>query len=361
MNRPHAILFIDDEAYILKSLERLFEDEGYEILTSQTPSEALELIKNKPVTVIISDFRMPEMDGVQLLESAASLCPEAVRVMLTGYADIEAIISAINRGQVFRFITKPWNEDEFKTMVGHCIRYYEMIKENHYLSELTLKQNEELKALNSSLKASIDERTNEIHEKNRKLEQLFRALEQSFLETVKLILKVMETTNVKLSDHSRKVMAIAESLSKKLGFQGAELRNIQLAALLHDVGKIYIPQGALFKKEALLSREERETLKQHPSKGSDCLSSIERLKKVREIILYHHENVDGSGYPAGKKFEEIPFESRILAVADAYENLTSGRTAGMKEYTPVDAIKEILSLSGKTYDPRVVKALEKGI
>lgn len=358
MTEKHSILFIDDEPYILKSLERLFEDEGYEIITSLNGKEALELLNTRPVTVIVSDFRMPDMDGVQVFESATIICPDAIRVMLTGYADIESIISAINHGQVFRFITKPWNGEEFKTMIQYCIKHHEMLKENKFLAELSLKQNEELKTLNISLQKSIDERTMEIHEKNKKLELLYKALDISFFETIKLILKVIEMTNSKLSEHCKKVMNIAENIAKKMELPSSDLRNIQFAALLHDMGKINIPQSILFKRDTLLSSAEKKSLNQHPVTGNAYLSSIERLKKVAEIILNHHENFDGSGYPSGRSGDSIPLESRIIAVADAYENLTSGWVVGNKKLSSPDAVSEINNLAGKTYDPNVTEVLK---
>jgi response regulator RpfG family c-di-GMP phosphodiesterase len=359
MSSPASILFIDDEPYILKSLQRLFEDEDYEILTANSGPEGLKILESRTVTLIISDYRMPETDGVQFLLKAASLCPDAIRVMLTGYADIEAIVSAINQGQVFRFITKPWNEEEFKLMVKDCIKHYEMRKENLRLTDLSVKQNEELKILNADLQSKVDGKTKEIQEKNITLERLYKALDQSFYETIKLILKVIEMNNKKLGEHSKKVTFLAESIGKSMGLSQQELRNIQIAALLHDLGKINLPPEILFRKESLLTPDQRQALRQHPLTGNIYLASIERLKPVSEIILHHHEAPDGSGYPFGKKEEDIPLEAKIINVADGYDNATSGAIQGNAPLPPREALLQMKSLAGLKYSSQILEHLER--
>ncbi|MBN2143360.1 MAG: response regulator [Candidatus Aureabacteria bacterium] len=359
MNSIPSILFIDDEPYILKSLQRLFEDENYEILTANNGEEGLKILESRPVTLVISDYRMPEIDGVQFFLKAAELNPDAIRIMLTGYADIEVIVSAINQGQVFRFITKPWNEEEFKLMVKDCIQHHELRMENRRLNELTFRQNEELKILNTNLQSKIDAATKEIQGKNVKLELLYKALDQSFFETIKLILKVIETHNNKLGEHSKKVTHLAESIGKDMGLSQQELRNVQIAGLLHDLGKINLPLEILFKNESLLSPEQRQALRQHPLTGNMYLASIERLKPVSEIILHHHENLDGSGYPFGKKEEEIPLEAKIISVADAYANAVSGLIHGSAPLMPHEAFQQIKVQAGTKFDPKILDHLEQ--
>lgn len=359
--QPPSILFVDDEILILKSLERLFEDEGYLFFKATGGEEALELLSRQKVTLIVSDYRMPQMDGVTFLEKASLICPEALRIMLTGYADMEAIIKAINYGQVFRFITKPWDEEELKALIKNCINHFNILEENKYLSELSRTQNDELKNLNQQLQQSLDERAREIQEKNKRLELFYKALEQSFFETIKLIMKLIEMTNKNLAEHSKRVALYAENIAKSMGFAPNEIRNIQIAALLHDFGKIHLPQDILFKKESSLSSEQTQQLKQHPMIGNTYISSIERLKKVSEIILYHHENLDGTGYPFGKEGDKIPVESRILAVSNAYDHLTSGDILGETPLSKEEALAQIQTLTEKHFDANIVQHLEKTV
>ena len=354
-----SILFVDDEILILKSLERLFEDEGYLLFKATGGEEALEFLTKQKVTLIVSDYRMPQMDGVTFLEKASAICPDALRIMLTGYADMEAIIKSINYGQVFRFISKPWDEEELKALIRNCIQHYNILEENKYLNEISKTQNDELKNLNQQLQQSLDERAKEIQEKNKRLELFYKALEQSFFETIKLIMKLIEMTNKKLAEHSKRVALYAENIAKSMGFTPNEIRNIQIAALLHDFGKIHLPQEILLKKESELSSEQLQQLKQHPMLGNTYISSIERLKKVSEIILYHHENMDGSGYPFGKEGDKIPVESRILAVCNAYDHLLNGDISEGTALSREEALARIQSLTEKNFDATIVQHLAK--
>ena len=172
---------------------------------------------------------------------------------------------------------------------------------------------------------------------------------------------MMEMTNKMLAEHSKRVALYAENIAKSMTFTPNEIRNIQIAALLHDFGKIHLPQDILFKKENLLSSEQLQQLKQHPMIGNTYLSSIERLKKVSEIILYHHENIDGSGYPFGKEGDKIPVESRILAISNTYDHLISGDLLGELPLNREEALAKIQSLTGKCFDANIVQHLEKTV
>jgi signal transduction histidine kinase len=168
----HTVLFVDDEQNVLNSLERLFEDEGYEVVTASSGNEALQKLDSKKVSLVISDYRMPLMNGMELLQQVKTKAPEAMRIMLTGFADMEATIDSINKSGVYRYVTKPWNDEELKIIVRDSLRQYELAEENKRLNELTRKQNQELKDLNENLEKRVEERTQEIKVKNRELEKL---------------------------------------------------------------------------------------------------------------------------------------------------------------------------------------------
>ena len=150
-DKKHTLLIIDDEENILKSLSRLFEEEPYELVTCSSGEEGLEKLKTFKVSVIISDNRMPGMSGIDFFQKAIKIAPDALRVMMTGFTDIDAVISSINKGEVYRYITKPWKDDEIKAVIKGCVKHYELIEQNKYFSELIAKQNEELKDLNKGL------------------------------------------------------------------------------------------------------------------------------------------------------------------------------------------------------------------
>lgn len=168
----HALLLVDDEPVLLKALERLFEDEGYQILTASSGNEALQKWDSKRVSLVISDYEMPLMNGVELLQEIKARAPHTVRIMLTGYADMDATIESINKSEVHRYVRKPWNNEELKFIVRDCLRQYETAEENKRLTELIKIQNQELTSLNQNLEKKVQERTREIKIRNRELKEL---------------------------------------------------------------------------------------------------------------------------------------------------------------------------------------------
>ena len=153
----HAIMLVDDEESILKALKRLFRKTSYQILTASSGQEGLVRLKNteKPVSLIISDQRMPEMTGAQFLEQAKKIFPDALRFLLTGYSDMDAVVDAVNKGEIHRYLNKPWNDDDLLLLVKQALQQYELVFENRRLTALTLKQNEELNALNQGLEKKV--------------------------------------------------------------------------------------------------------------------------------------------------------------------------------------------------------------
>lgn len=355
----HTLLFVDDEQNVLNSLERLFEDEGYEILTALGGAEALEKLDAKRVSLVISDYRMPVMNGVEFLQQVKAKVPDTMRIMLTGFADMEATIESINKSAVHRYVTKPWNDEELQSIVKDSLRQYELVEENKRLSELLENQNKELKDLNDNLERKVEERTREIQEKNKKLEELYTRLDKNFVETARIILKVLELKEPGLGHHSKRVAALATLIARELSMSPDQIGDIEIAGIVHDIGKIGMPQNIFLKDERTLTPDETRILRQHPILGGICLSSIERLKAVSEIVLSHHEQYAGGGYPYRKKAEDIPFEGRILAVANELDNLMSGNMEGRGPITMKEALEDIKSKTISHYDPEVVKALEK--
>src|SRR5271157_4062858 len=174
------VLFVDDEENVLKSLRRLFLDEDIEILTASSGKEGLDLLKGKEVSVIVSDQRMPEMTGVEFLEKSNKISPNSVRILLTGYADITAVVSAINKGGVYRYITKPWNDTDLIISVLNAVERYRLVKENRRLTELTKKQNEELKKWGAELELYVQQQTIDLTNQNKELKKLTGKLKKNF-------------------------------------------------------------------------------------------------------------------------------------------------------------------------------------
>ncbi len=169
----HSILFVDDEPGILRTLERMFRREGHELLFATSAEEALALLRSREIDLIISDYRMPGADGIELMKKVRETSPDTIRVILTGYANFDTVIKAINEGHVFQFITKPWKDEEFRLIIRRCLEQVDLQKENRALQEHIQKQNELLRELNADLENRVLERTRELtlHNQALKLSQ----------------------------------------------------------------------------------------------------------------------------------------------------------------------------------------------
>lgn len=190
---PVQVLFVDDEENILKSLRRLLQDEEFEVLTAGSGGAALQLLQEaEHVGLIVSDQRMPGLSGVEFLEQAKSVAPQALRIMLTGYADINATIDAINRGGAYRYITKPWNDDEIVLTIRDAVRHYRLEEENRRLAAIVARQNEELQEWNANLKQRVLEQTTEIRKKHEELQNANERLRESYRNTILAFSRLIE-------------------------------------------------------------------------------------------------------------------------------------------------------------------------
>lgn len=332
----HTLLFVDDEESITKSLQRTFRKEEYEIHTASSGQEGIERLKEvgKPFSLIISDQRMPEMTGSEFLEKAKGIFPRAVRILLTGYSDMDAIVDAINRGEIHRYLTKPWNDDDLLLQVRQGLEQYELTVENRRLLALTRKQNKELSELNKNLEEKVAERSKEIVEKNKELSHVNSQLESSLYNTVRAFASLMEIHNPWLAGHGRRVSAMSRDLARLLELPEDEITRIEIAALLHDIGKLGFPQRLLEYNENKWTAEEKELFRSHPRKSQATVQFIDKLDDIGLLIRGHHEQYDGQGYPDRLAEDAIPLGARIIAVVDGYDkivNLKINMSKSLKE------------------------------
>jgi len=349
LEHKHTLLFVDDEVSITKALQRLFRREGYHILTASSGQEGLASLKNaeKPVSLIISDQRMPQMTGAQFLEKAKEIFPDAIRFLLTGYSDMDAIVDAVNKGEIHRYLTKPWNDDDLLLQVRQGLEQYELVLENRRLLVLTNKQNKELSELNKDLEKKVEKRTQEIREKNESLKEANIKLEKSFMDTIRLLSSLIETLNPKLGKYMKHVAELSREVAEEYGLDRKDLDQIEIAGMIHDIGLLGLPEIVLEKAENNMNETEFNMFSQHPVIASICLDSVERLSEVGEIILHHHEHYDGSGFPNGLREDQIPLGSRIIAVVgdyckilDMWPKETSQIIDGMRKYLGAAATKD---------------------
>ncbi len=344
--RIHSLLFVDDEENILNALKRTFRKEQYRIITANSGVEGLSVIENEKISVVLSDHRMPGMEGAEFLSEVRKKYPDTLRMMLTGYADMQAVMNAINHGEVYRFITKPWDDDEIRCIVKDAILHYELIEENRELHALTQRQNLELNDLNFNLGEKVAERTKEV-------ESLYRELEQNFIDFVMVFMSLLELKSPYLVSHCKRVAALSRRLAEKAGLPQDEILDIEAASLLEDIGTLGFPEKMLRKRESELDPTEMVLIQQHPLLAQTSLQHIKKLLPASILIRHHHERYDGSGYPDKLRGDSIPAGSRIIAIAGLFDELINPADGG-ERYSVDRALYVLENNAGKRFDPVLV-------
>jgi response regulator RpfG family c-di-GMP phosphodiesterase len=298
------ILCVDDDPNILAAAERLFRrDHEIAVLTASSAAEAMKIVKENVVPVIISDNFMPETTGIEFLEWAKTFSPESVRILITGSADLQVAIHSINRGEVFRLITKPWDGKEFRTIVFDALDRHKVIA--------CLKTGDEAKLLS--------------------------------------LVRTIELKDPYIGGHSERVARYALQIADALQLPAGEKRDIKFGSLLHDCGKIGIPR-AILNQPAPLDGPQRELIRQHVRWSGEVVKTAGLSAVVINIALYHHERFDGTGYPLGLSGLDIPREARIVALADVYDALTSDRPY-RKSLSHAKVIEYLRDERGRCFDP----------
>ncbi|HEX8949800.1 MAG TPA: HD domain-containing phosphohydrolase [Dissulfurispiraceae bacterium] len=348
------VLFVDDEEGILRSLKRLFIDEDLEILTAMSGKEGLNLLKDNGIAVIVSDQKMPEMSGAEFLEKSRKISPDSVRIVLTGYADINAAMDAINKGGAYRYITKPWDDNDLLITVLNAVEMYRLTKENRYLTELTRKQNEELKKWNSELEYYVQQQTVDLTKQNKELGKLNEKLRKNFKDFISSFYNLLELRNKIIYAHSNNVATFIADMTQKMGLPDNEAEAILIAAQFHDIGKIGIPDAILLKRIEEMTADEKSEYMKHPVIGQAAVDLVEELRDAGILIRHHHEWYNGDGFPDRIKFEKIPLGSRIIAIVDKFDKLTSGRRT---KHEIEAALLKMKNFLGSQFDPELYKFL----
>ncbi|HKI48734.1 MAG TPA: HD domain-containing phosphohydrolase [Desulfobacteria bacterium] len=354
VNMTKRIAFVDDEEIVLGTLRRIFEKEPYEVSTFDTPSKAILAMEEQPFWVVVSDQMMPEMDGTDFLAQVRERWPDTVRILMTGYAETDTVIRAINQGSVFRFVSKPWETRELIQIVHDAMDQYRLVSEHRELTRLTEEQNRELLELNQGLEKRVRDRTRQLWENEEQLKKTLTQLRTSLEATIQALALTAEARDPYTAGHQRRVADLSRAIAQKMGLPQDQVDGVRMAGSIHDLGKIYVPSEIL-NKPGKIRANEFELVKSHSEVGYEILKTINFPWPVAEIELQHHERLNGSGYPNGLKGDEILLEARIIAVADVVESMSSHRP-----YRPalgiVKALEEIRAGRGTLFDERVVGA-----
>ena len=350
------LLLVDDEPSVLSALRRLFRPHGYQVLQATSGADALALLSEQPVDLVISDMRMPAMDGASLLEAVRLRQPDTVRILLTGYADIGSTVAAINRGEIHRYIAKPWDDQDMLLVVRDALARRGLEQQNAQLLALTQSQNQQLRELNLSLEARVSARTAELEQVNQMLNAAYAEVSSNFTLSVTVLSGLLEMRQDGIAGHSRRVSLLAKRMAAHLQLDSRAQEDVFLAALLHDIGKIGFTDAMLRKPISTYSSDELARYRQHPLDGEAALMPLAQLHGVARIVRQHHERFDGHGYPDALAGDAICMGARIVAVASDYDGLLNGSL--VQQRFSRDATCQALRAGGATrYDHRVVAAL----
>lgn len=355
---PARILCVDDETNILSSLRRLFRSQGYQILTAESGRAGLEILETEAVDLVISDMRMPEMDGARFLEHVRERWPNTLRMLLTGYADIPSILNAINRGEIYRYITKPWDDNDILLVVQHAVERQALLQEKQRLEALTQQQNEQLKLLNASLEAKVEARTAALKKAHDELVISNEKLKNNFLTSIKVFSNLIELRGDNLAGHSRRVADLARRIAVKMGIDARQTQEVFIAGLLHSIGKIGFSDELLAMPVSMMNSDNLGLYRKYPLRSEQLLMPLEDLRGAASLVRSHQERFDGEGFPDQLSGFDIPTGARILALASDFDNLQIG-TLAQRSLRQDEAVAVILKNGGKRYDPLVVNAFQE--
>jgi response regulator RpfG family c-di-GMP phosphodiesterase len=341
----NTILVVDDELPVLAVLVETLERAGYEAVGQQNPLVGLEEIKRRKFSVIISDQRMPELPGLELLARARQIQPNSTRILITAVLHLDTVIEAINKGEIFRFVVKPWLREEFLATVKNGVQRHELICHNEQLQAATQSMNEQLVDLNWTLEQQVKL----IAEKGRQLTEMNAALERNLAHSIEICVHTMQTFYPTLGNQARRVFQLCRSIAQTIQLKLEDKHVLETSALLYDIGLIGVPRQIIKRWQEdpkTLGPAEKAVVEQHPVLGQELAVFGSNLEQVGQIIRAHHECYDGSGYPDQLVSDGIPWLARLLAVAVVYAS------SPLKDG---DAVEKIKMNSGSAFDPEAVR------
>lgn len=361
------VLVVDDENHILKAVRRMFSEHTFDVVTAENGDQARKILENMPVAVLISDHRMPGMIGAELLDFASREHPNVVRVMLTGNNDVDTAIRAINEGQVFRFLTKPWEHDHFLEVVEQALAQHELLVSNERFREHIQHQNEKLRRLNDELEERVEERTREVRRRKQEISRLYRELQDSFDGVINGMLSIMELGDINVVEHCQRTASRVRMFGEHLGLHVDTVRRLERAALLHWIGLINAPTSLFKKPVEDFDAVERASWDFHPLLGQQAIRHIPALFQPSRFILHYRRRWDDPEFAAGNPSadesdreltDEFITGCQVLAISSLFEQIGTvrGEAAARGDDWADEGLEVVRREAGGRFDPELVEA-----
>ncbi|AZF25275.1 HD domain-containing phosphohydrolase [Pseudomonas sp. R2-60-08W] len=342
-----AVLLVDDEESILNSLRRLLRSQPYEVVLATSGAQALEIMATRPIDLVMSDARMPGMDGATLLAEVHRLYPATGRILLTGYADLTTIVKAINDGQIHRYISKPWNDEELQLVLQQTL-------EHQRLERLAREQNDQLKALNATLEKRVTARTAELQQTADMLDLAYDELKRSYVTGTEVFSLLANLRLPKDKQTNRALIELIRVYCAAQVMDEASTRDLTMAAALYNIGKLSWTDSMMVAPSDKLHSTHRALYREYPTQSESLLMTLEPMKDAARIIRHHQERWDGSGFPDHLKGEAIPAGSRLLKLAVDFIELQKGLILE-RHLNSDEALLYIRKYAGRLYDPELVE------
>lgn len=345
----HRILVLDDDETILLAIKESLIIEHYDVAVFSSAKAALAALEKESFSVIISDQRMPEMSGLDFLAACKNFQPHASRILITGVLTLNTVIDAVNKGEIFRFLAKPWIREELVATVNNGAQRHQLLQQNEKLRHDTLQLNEQLVEANQQLQDKIEELTQHRTE----LARVNNALRSNFEHSLELCYRVIETFHPVLGRQTKSAVTLCRKIAETGPFTAQEKHVLTTSAWLQNIGMLGLPRSLVtksFNAPGSLTEDEHDLLRHHPIYGQTLASFVDELRDVGETIRAHHERYDGHGYPDGRAGTSIPLPARYLAVVAAF----------VESNLPRDqALDAMLAESGGAFDPEAVRLFFK--
>lgn len=345
-----TLLIVDDEPNVIHSLIRALRNRPFQILSAHDGESALRTLESKAVDVVISDSRMPGIDGPTLLHEVESRWPEVMRILLSGYNDNSQTIKAINEGHVFRYISKPWDERMLMTSIDQALAHQHLERDRARLQTLTKAQNEALQEANAKLEARVAERTAELVKAAERLKFAHDELKRAYVTATEVFSSLLNQRLPRSRKTNQTVIQLVREFCKVKNYSQKFINDLVMAAAMYNLGKLTWNDAMIALPPEIMERDQRLKYREYPLTGERLLTALEPAQEAATIIRHHQERWDGAGFPDNLAGDAIPLGSRILKMAVDFIEMEMGMVFARK-VPREDMLINMPKYAGRLYDP----------